>query len=1170
MGHKSKVIWVALLMFCLHLTLLAQDITLNLSNITVKEAIEILKKEYGYSFVFESGDIDTKKIISIKLENKKVDEIVKQILHGQDVSYEINNKNIAIYKKQQTVQPLVQSKRIMQGIIIDQAGEPVVGASVTEKGTTNGTLTDTDGNFSLSVLPTTILQISYIGYNMLEIPVGNQRDLIITMEEEVKGLDEVVVIGYGTSRRRDLVGAVNQIDNKLINERASMNISSSLQGQLPGLTVSIRDGKPARGATIDLRGATSIGSGGSPLILIDGVEAHGDLTTVNPMDVENISVLKDASSAAIYGAKGAFGVILITTKSASGKEKPKISYNGSVSCHHRLVKPDIVNNGLQWTEAYLNAYAAGRGGVPSSFDDVLSFSDGSLQNWLDELRRRDANPTLEKVVLDDVTGKWRYYGNTDWIDLFYKDNTYSTEHNISISGGNENTKYYISGRYFNQDGIYKVGDDKYTQYNFMAKGQLKLNKRITLDNKTDFITRRINQPIVMYGRQLAMRQISRKGFPVTVPQNPDKTWTISGVYTGYAGFVEGTSFQLNNKFDVKNTTTLTYIPVKELIFKGDFSYYYNHSERDRVEGLYEYFDGPTISSWKNTFSSLEHWDYNNTYQSSNLTANYVSNLSEDHKVNILAGINSEHKYQKNVKAYRRGLVYQEKPTFALMDGDYYATAQSGYEWSYLGLLYRINYNYKYRYLAELSGRYDGSSKFPDGQKWGFFPSLSLGWRVSEESFMAWSNKRLDNLKIRISVGSLGNGNIAPFKYLSSLSLAKTGIIIDDNVKSYTSAPYNIPLSLTWETTINHNIGIDIDMFDNRLNFVFDYYNRYITDMFTPGMEVPAVFGANVPYGNNADMKTKGWEVSLQWRNSFNLAGKPFNYSIKAMMWDNRSWITKYNNIQKLLGMGQNPNYYEGMEIGEMWGYHVEGLFLDQKDIDTHADQSTIRVSDADVYRPGDIKFADLNNDNVINTGANTVADPGDRRIIGNNRPRYSFGVNWNANWNGFGINVLIQGVGKKNWYPHRESPLFWGQYDRPYEHLLKMHTGDNVYTDENQNFGAYWPRYRAYLANNANRSMGLVNDRYLQNVAYVRLKNLQLDYTFNKRFCNTLHVSDLRLYVSGENIFTWSPLFKVTRNFDPEAIYAGDPDFNARDNNDQDGSGYPMMSAYTFGISLTF
>ena len=1172
---KSKLFLTMRLTFLIVLVTVFQNFALNTSaqttklslkmeNATIREVLNSIEEQTDFYFLFNSKLIDVDQKVSVELVNADIKRVLNQVLAGANISYEILDRQILLSGN--VVQKNQQGKISVSGRVTDQENVPLPGVTVVVRGTSQGTITDGNGNYSIPNVPDdAILVFSFVGMKTQEMPVGGKSNINVILAEEAIGLEEVVAIGYGTARKRDLVGAVEHINGEVLAERANMNIASSLQGMMPGLNISMRDGKPSRGPVLDLRGTSSIGAGGSALILIDGVEAHGDLTTVNPADIESVSVLKDASSAAIYGAKGAFGVILITTKNAT-KGKAKVNYNGSMSVHRRLFEAERVTNGLEWTNGFYQAYLGGMGAPPNGINNVFKYNTA----WYNELVKRDTDPTLEKIRVNSL-GEYEYFGNTDWFDVIYKDYNISQEHNLSVSGGDDKSKYYVSGRYFNQEGIYNAGNEDYTQYNFRAKGQLKLNEHLTLDNNFDFLKRSIHQPMVMYDRQNILRMLEHQGYPMTVPKNPDGTWTETAVYIGWAGFVEGTSYQHNDKFDLKNTVALTYTPTKQWTLKGDFSYYFNESGRDRVENMYEFYTGPTIKGTRNTFSSLERYSYHNEYRSSNITANYLPDLkNDDHKLNILLGWNIEHKRTTNTQTYRRGLIYPEKPSFALMDGDYYTTGQSGSEWAYVGVLYRLNYNFKDRYLAELSGRYDASSKFPSSQQWGFFPSASLAWRLSEEGFMKSTKNWLDNLKIRVSAGSLGNGNVDPFKFISTMDIAKTSLIIGEGLQAYTYAPGNIPASLTWETSTTYDAGLDLDMLKNRLNFVFDYYRRYTTDMFTVGPVVPAVFGAATPYGNNADLKTNGWEVSLQWKNQFTLKGKPFSYNIKGMLWDNRSWVTKYNNPTKTLGTGQTASYYEGMEIGEMWGYHVEGLFRDQADIDNHADQTAIRVSSTNIIQPGDLKFADLDDSKVINTGSNTVDDPGDRRIIGNTSARYHFGLNLGANWKGFGISAFIQGIGKKNWYPHAESALFWGQYNRPYSYMLEMHNGNNVWSEENQNYDAYWPRYRGYLASSSQRAMTLVNDRYMQNVAYVRLKNMQIDYTFSPKVCNFLRVSDLRIYLASDNLFTWSPMFKVTRNFDPEVISPGDADFRSTAGSDGDGYSYPMLGSYTFGINVTF
>lgn len=1058
-----------------------------------------------------------------------------------------------------------QQQGHIAGLVVGGDREPLPGVTISVSSGIR-TTTDQDGRFSVELNHGDVVMASLLGYREYSFLYKGEKTLHFVLIAEEKSLEEVVVIGYGTTKRKNLVGAVDQISGEKLQNRGNMNISRSLQGQIPGLNISMRDGKPSRGATLNIRGQGSIGAGGSALILIDGVE--GDMTTVNPGDVESVSVLKDASSAAIYGARGAFGVVLITTKNAS-QGKPKVNYSGGLTVNDRIVRMEdnIVTNGLQWTDGWYKAYMEGMdlGTPPAGINNVFKYST----DWYNELVKRDADDSFEKMRVNSL-GEYEYFGNTNWFDIIYKDYNLSHEHNLSVTGGGENANYYVSGRVYDQGGIYNAGNENYRQYNLRGKGEIKIRPNLILNNNTDFIRRNIHQPMVMYDRQLLPRMLEHQGYPMTLEKNLDGTWTEAAVYMGWAGFVEGTSYQKNNKFDLRNTTTLTYniIPNK-LIAKADFTYLYNHSDRTRVENMYDFYTGPAIKKSRQTYSSLELWNYVNQYIGSNATLNYIPEFSnEDHSLNILAGFNIEEKWSKNLQSYRRGLLYPDKPSFALMDGDYYTLGQTGSEWAYAGALFRVNYGYQGKYLAEFSGRYDGSSKFPSNQQWGFFPSASIAWRASEESFVRDNIRWISDLKLRASVGSLGNGNVDPFLFLPTMNISRTSYIIGDGLLPYTYVPANIPKRLTWERATTYDVGLDLTVLNNRLSAVFDYYHRYTTDMFTLGPEQPDVFGAAIPKGNYADLKTKGWEVSLEWRDQLELAGKPFSYGIKGMLWDNRSWVTKYNNRDKLLSM----TYYEGMEIGEIWGYSVVGLFKDQDDINNHADQSRIPVSGSNILKPGDLKFLDMgpNPDGEINSGANTVDNPGDRKIIGNESIRMQYGFNVNASWNNIGISAFFQGVGKRNWYPAKESAYFWGQYNRPYGYMLKEHTGENVWTEENQNENAYWPRYRGYLALNANRSMTVTNDRFLQNVAYLRLKNIQVDYTLKQSLVSRYGFQNVKVFVSGENVFTWSPLYKRTKSFDPEVIQPGDTDFRSSSGTDGDGYGYPMLRTFSLGLNLTF
>lgn len=526
-----------------------------------------------------------------------------------------------------------------------------------------------------------------------------------------------------------------------------------------------------------------------------------------------------------------------------------------------------------------------------------------------------------------------------------------------------------------------------------------------------------------------------------------------------------------------------------------------------------------------------------------------------------------------------------------MDGDMLTAilGEDGNEWAYAGALFRVDYTYASKYLAEFSGRYDGSSKFPYNSQWGFFPSGSLAWRFSEESFLEATRSWLTNGKLRFSIGSLGNGNASPYSFMSLVDPSTSGVILDGAKATYAYVPGLVPSGLTWERSTTYNVGLDLGMLNDRLAFQGDAYIRKTTDMYTVGPTLPAVLGAGSPKGNYADMETKGWELSLTWRDSFVLANKPFSYSVKAMAWDYYSDITKFNNDTKSLS-----SYRVGQRLGEIWGYHVEGLYehdaqalarttgtkVDVLDdmgnvirtydyTDRKVNQSTVAKvsSKSNTYLAGDLIYADLNGDGLVNNGANTADDSGDMKVIGNSLPRYQYGLTLNANWYGFGLTAFFQGVGEQYWYPSNETAFFWGKYGRPYGIDLLEQSKENRWSESNPD--AYWPRLRGYVANNSNYELTTVNDRYIQNIGYLRLKNMMIDYSFDKKVCSSLGMSNLRLFVQAENLWTWSPFFKHCKTMDPEGTSTGDDDFSSA-NDRGAGTGYPFMRTWTVGLSVSF
>lgn len=1055
------------------------------------------------------------------------------------------------------------------GTVTSTDGEPLVGVTVIVEGTTKGASTDFDGNYKIDAKRGQTLQFSYVGFKKEKIKVGDQSVINVTMGEDNSVLDEVIVVGYGTQRRRNIVGAVENLSGKEIENRPNGYVTRSLQGMVPGLNIQMNDGKPTRSASMQIRATTqSIGAGGSALCLVDGVEA--DLTTVNPEDVESISVLKDASSTAVYGARGAFGVILVTTKKAK-KGKTQVDYSGSVSFISETKRPELVTDAYTWYQSFQESFFNAKQQYATAINNKFPIS----QAWIDEFIKRRTDP--DNSYLDwaiDQNGEYQYYGaGTNWYDLIYKKTTTGTQHNLRVSGGGDVASYIVSARYFEQDGIYAVGDEKFRQLNVRGKGTIQITPRLKIENNTDFVRRTYRQPVSGNPGSLVRRNLEHQGYPMAIPFNPDGTYTPAAVYTGYASMRENASYRKNFKFDMKNSTFVTYEILKnELIARADFSYLYNHSQQiDKWSPVTGVKSEISKEVWP-TNDALNTTETQRQYYNGNVNLTWTPDFNENHDLTVVGGWQIEHQSNRVTYMSRDGFIMDDKPNYSLMTGtNYKVEDKNSLDWGFVGFFGRASYAYKSKYLAEVSARYDGSSKFPIKQRWGFFPSASIGWRMNEESFMR-NLTFLNNLKWRFSIGKAGNGNVAPYKYLELLSFSKSGVIIDGMQRTMTNVPSNkIPENLTWETSSTINLGLDVNMLNNRLSFVGDIYRKLTTDMFVVGAEIPAVAGYSAPYGNNADMATNGIELAVGWQDSFQLGGKPFNYSARLSYWDSESKITKYTAKTNKLPTIYANSYYEGMTLGEIWGYHVLGFFQTDEEAADYGgtyQKKTFWSGDNGSWRAGDVKFADLNEDGIVDNGANTLENHGDLKKIGNTSPRHNYGINLSANWNGIGLSVFFQGVGKRDWYPAAESGLFWGHYDRPYGYCLPWQVEDH-WTEDNRD--AYWPRLVSYLSvSNPRGALRMPNDKYLQNAAYCRLKTLTLDYTFNQKWLRKTPITNLRVYVSAENLFYWSPLKKHAKNIDPEMITHGDADFASTAGTDGDGYGYPMTKSITVGLNISF
>ena len=1058
--------------------------------------------------------------------------------------------------------------------VTDKAGA-MPGAGILVKGTTNGQITGADGTATLTnVAPDAVLVVTFVGYQTVEIPVKGRANLNVTLEDSLT-LDEIVVVGYGTQKKANLTGAVDQVGSETFEGRSNANLTQMLQGQVPNLNLKFKDGRPNSSPSYNIRGTTSIGQGGSALILIDGVE--GDPALLNPNDIESVSVLKDAASSAIYGSRAPYGVVLITTKTAN-QGKPTVSYQANLTFEKPTTIPEYVSNGYTWAEHFYKAFYNYNFSNPSGINKTMEFSTA----WLAEYQRRNETGNYEVLVSDGsigTAGRWLYFiEGEDYIGKLYRNHMTSQTHNISVSGSDDKFDYYVSGRYYGNNGIFDtdVNPESYKILNGRMKMGYKVTPWLRISNNTDISwTKYVMPQTYSEGNGNIWRNIADEGHPCSPIWNPDGTLSHSAVYS-VGDYLYGHSNRGYINRQVKTTFAAQAKFLDDrLRLNADFTYRNKDfnttvkkvkSEFSRYEGVAETITG--------TQSYLSETIRNYEYLATNEYVEFEDTFADKHYFKALLGYNYEQETYKNTYSYNDDLLTPDVTNINLAMGiDNRSITGDYYRWRTVGAFARINYAFADRYLLEVNGRYDGSSKFPQRQRWAFFPSVSVGWRLTEEPWFNVNKDAVSNIKFRASFGALGNSNVGNYAYDETFSF-DNGRIINGAKVRYTSAPSPIPESLTWETAQTLDFGLDMSFLKGRLSFTGDYYIRKTLDMYTVGPTLPDVFGASSPKGNYAEMTTRGYEMTIRWNDSFNLAGKPFNYGLKASLVDYKSVIDKYNNGTKSLSTAAyNTSYYEGMVVGEIWGFVSNGLWQNQADIDA-AEAGALAAGQkyynplmqtSKTYKlyPGDIKFEDLNGNGYIDRGQNTVDDPGDRQIIGNSEPRYIYSFGIDLEWNNIFLSAFFQGVGKQDWYPTNESSVIWGQYNRPYAQMPKWHL-NNYWTEDNPD--AYLPRYAGYYApfykgtNNA-------NTRYLMDVSYIRLKNLQVGYTLPSKWTDAIRMKKVSIFFSGENLWTWSPMYKYTRDIDVTAnIYGTDSVLSSTG----DGFNYPTLRSYSLGLNITF
>lgn len=1076
-----------------------------------------------------------------------------------------------VMPQQMSAEPsVVQQTDVVKGQVTDETGLPVIGAGVMVKGTTQGTITDVDGNYFLDVQKGQVLVFSSIGYVDSEVTVGDSKVINVVLTTDNELLDEVVVVGYGVQKKVNLTGSVSVVESEDLVGRSSSNTSNLLVGVVPNMNVTNDNGRPGDGSSINIRGVNSISSSAGPYVLVDGVE--GSIDRVNPNDIESISVLKDASSAAIYGAKAAFGVILITTK--QGKDgQTHVDYNGRFTFHSPAVSTDFETRGY-YSAAIVDYFARQlKGQNFTTYDD-----EDYYQLWI---RRNDKTEHPDRPWVVEKNGQYAYYANMDWFNYFFDNTRPTNEHNVSVYGGTKKLSYRLSAGYYHQDGVLKVGGgDNYTRYDMRAKVSSQVTDWLKISNNTSYY----QDEYPYYTRSGVKNLFSKSALHAlaSIPAtNPDGTaiWKVSSyaapndykLMSGYVAVAEnGGTYNQDDNNNFSTTFEVVLTPLEGLRITGDYTY--TMSEYRAVNRTtsppYSQFPG-VVEYIADLKDNLHEGRKNTRMQTANLYANYNRTFKEAHNMSLMLGAFYNTRFQYSLGVDKDSLISEDLNDFNLATGETMAITGGRSRYINNGLFFRGGYDYKGRYLVEFNARYDGSSRFPKGIRYGFFPSVSAGWRMSEEAWFEPAKRVVSNLKIRASYGKLGNNEVDDYGYIQTISTLTDKeykyLFGGENLAEATGVSAPNASDYSWEVVTSANLGLDISFFENRLNFSGDAYIRDTDGMFMASADLPAVYGASAPKSNAASIRTKGWEFMIDWKDSFNLAGQPFHYSVGFSLADNVSDVVHYNNDNWTIG---TP--YTGQRLGDMWGYVVDGYFQSEEQIANHrVDQSyvnsLINVSVIDQgLKPGDLKFVDMDGDRVISP-TTSAKDVKDMVIIGNSLPRYTHTLRFSANWLGIDLSLLFNGVGRQHWYPGSETYLFWGPYSRPFVTYIPMDFYDKVWSEDNPD--AYFPRPRgwtAFAGDGGPRQLSVVNNKYLQNVAYFRLKNLTVGYSLPKKWMDKIKIEKVRVYFSGENLFTLSPI---------ESDYI-DPAMAGASTTWKTGNtsvyGYPTARAYSFGLDITF
>lgn len=1150
-----KLTVILLLSACLQVsaTGFSQNITLSEKNVPLQKVFKQIHKQTGYQFFYEDELLNKVGRIGIHVKDAPLEKVLAICFNDTPLSYSIVNNAITIKPKNidAALQPDLTVANIIHGTVKDAQGNPLVGVSVIVKGTAKGTSTGSDGSFSIDANMGDMLEFTIVGYRTKSVTISSKTNLNIHLEVEAVTGNEIVVVGYGTQKKVDLTGAITQVKGTEIENRPVSNATRSLEGLVPGLNISV-DGNthPGSSFNLNIRGRGNLSGSDQPYVLVDGMAMS--LSDINPDDIESISVLKDAAASAIYGARAPYGVILVTTKSGK-KGRIQIKYSNNIGITTPLKLPDPANS-YEFAQ-YFNAATFNASGSKQYTDGQLAL----LQEYIKNPEGISIYPGINSNSYAALNNSSAGVANTNWFDFHYKPNSYNQSHNLSLTGGNEKTQYYISGGLYNEDGLMRYAKIDFTRINFNAKVSSQITKWLKFNTNTKFLNSNYEAPFSGNFENLFFHNLARMR-PNISP------YDLNGNFSefSFVPYVQSGSKDNLKNYDFTIITGLEIEPLSNWKIFLNVNYLRTELHEDvlmlpgliyGLDGTPSYINGtgfnmiPLLGGYNRRTNT-------NNYVSPNVYTSYNYSVNNKHNFAVMVGFQQEVNDYQQLNASTQDLISATTPGINLSTGDQ-TVLDTRNHWATRGFFGRFTYNYKEKYLLEINGRTDGSSRFTGNNRWGTFPSFSLGYNIAKEKFMQSLNNKINLLKIRASYGFLGNQSGAGlYSYTQLMNIVTPGAsgtgthwFFQNGRESNLLAPQPYNPNITWEKVENGNIGLDFEIFQNKLSGSLDLYQRTTKDMLGPTQDIADMYGGTPPPSNNASLRTRGFDLGLNWKNKIN---SKISYSVFANLSNNKSVVTQYQN---LTNSDPANSWYAGKVVGEIWGYSASGLIQTQEEADGYNKQDLSFLTGVP-WKPGDVNYLDLNKDNKINNGSNVLGDMGDMKILGNSSPRYAYSFGASFNYKRLSMYVFFQGIGKMDFWPGKGAPFFWGDGALAQVIVFKQHL--DYWTPENPN--AYYANpYTSPAGNNASfiNKTHQVSNRYLQNAAYLRLKNVTLSYSFPKQILERVRFKELRVFVSAENLFTTTRLAKM---LDPEMLVGGnDP-----------GKVYPLTKVNSIGISLTF